>query len=189
MKELFIWRHAKSAWEDLGIEDFERPLNKRGLRTAPKVAQWFVETYGSPDLILCSPAERAVGTLHIGEEAGITAGHTVLVDQLYLAAMADLLQLLGGVTPEIERVMLIGHNPGLQQLVLALCQGEEPAASFGLDLRQIAGKFPTAALAHIRLDIDNWADIAPFRGKLYVAVSPKVLKHKGTPPHHDPADR
>src|ERR671923_1158092 len=136
MKRLFLLRHAKSSWKDEGLADRDRPLAGRGRRAAKVMARHLQEEKISPALVLCSPARRTRETL----EAVSPSGEVRIEDELYGASEAELLERLRRVPEAIESVMLIGHNPAIEELALGL-------ASRGERLEDVERKFPTGALA------------------------------------------
>ena len=147
MKTLLVLRHAKSSWNDPALDDHERPLNERGRRDAPRMGN-LVREYGLiPDLVISSDAVRAQLTAEAVAEAARYAGEILLDQRLYLASPADILSLLQTVGENAETIMIVGHNPGLEELVEHLT-GERQ------DL-------PTATLAQIALPIDHWRDLEP----------------------------
>ena len=162
MKTLLVLRHAKSSWNDPALDDHERPLNKRGRRDAPRMGE-LVREYGLiPDVIISSDAVRARLTAEAVAEAARYAGEILLDPHLYLASPADILSLLRTVREKAETVMIVGHNPGLEELVAQLT-GERQ------DL-------PTAALAQIALPIDQWRDLKlSTRGTLVGLWRPEEL--------------
>ena len=162
MKTLLVLRHAKSSWNDPGLDDHERPLNKRGRRDAPRMGE-LVREYGLiPDVVLSSDAVRARLTTEAVAEAAGYVGDILLDPHLYMAGPADILSLLRTVGENAETVMIVGHNPGLEELVERLT-GERQ------DL-------PTAALAQIGLPIDEWRDLKlSTRGMLLGLWRPEEL--------------
>lgn len=170
MKTLLLMRHAKSDWSNADLGDRERPLNARGVKAAAAMARHIRANDLRPDLILCSPALRAEQTLaalfaELGSEPEV-----LHEEKLYLAGPATLLSLLRAHGGSAERVMVIGHNPGLQNFALDLVgKGKEE------DWGELGIKFPTAALAVITFDIDSWAEAAPRRGSLASFVRPRQL--------------
>ena len=146
MKRLLILRHAKSSWADSSISDWQRPLNERGLRDAPRAGGWLRDQSLVPDVIVTSDAVRARSTAEIVAKA---AGYTreILVEpSLYHAKPEDVLAVLNGVEDQTAAtILVVGHNPGLEDLVQQLT-GEH----HGL---------PTAALVHLRLSIDRWSHL------------------------------
>ncbi len=145
MKTLLVLRHAKSSWNDSALDDHERPLNERGRRDGPRIGE-LVREYGLvPDVIVSSDAVRAQLTAEAVAEAAGYAGEILLDRRLYLASPADILSLLQTVRENAESIMIVGHNPGLEDLV-----------------KQLTGEWqdlPTAALAQISLPIDQWRDL------------------------------
>jgi phosphohistidine phosphatase len=162
MKTLLVLRHAKSSWDDPALDDHERPLSKRGQRDAPRMGELVRQYELTPDVVISSDALRARLTAEAVAEAAGYPGEILLDARLYMAGPADILSLLPGVRDNAETVMIVGHNPGLEQLVEQLT-GERQ------DL-------PTAALAQIGLPIDQWRDFKRWmRGTLVGLWRPKEL--------------
>lgn len=161
MKTLFLLRHAKSSWEDPDLSDFNRPLNKRGLKAAPKMGAVMRKRKVQPDLILSSPAARAKETTRlISEAAGLTT--EVQYEQgIYEASLGRLLKIVSQIDESMNTALLVGHNPGFEELLAALT-GESQ-------------RMPTAALACIELNIEKWSDVTAGSGKLAWLVKPKDL--------------
>lgn len=149
MKTLILMRHAKSAWDDPELEDFARPLAKRGRKAARAMGQYLAAQGFRPDHILCSSAQRTRETLErLGD---IADGASVEFDQaLYLAEPQAILRRLARLPDGAASVLLIGHNPGLEALALRLT----PAGS--AQRQALAAKFPTAALAWFVIDAADW---------------------------------
>ncbi len=145
MKTLLILRHAKSSWKDAALSDHERPLNKRGHRDAPKMGRLLREKKRLPQLIIGSSAKRVHETIEHVSEAGGYKGEILYRDTLYLGEPADYFTLLKAVDERYDRVMVVGHNPGIEEF-LELLTGQE----------QI---MPTAALAEVELPIDYWQEL------------------------------
>jgi len=156
MLTLFLLRHAKSSWEDTSLDDYDRPLNARGQRSAPAVGKYLVEKGYLPDLILCSGARRTRETLGLIVPY-LDGDLRIRVEEaLYRAHDGEaLLQRLQAVDARARSVMLIGHNPAMQDLFTALATGGDPLA-----LERLAAKFPTAALAVLSSEATSWRDIA-----------------------------
>ena len=144
MKTLLLLRHAKSSWNDPELEDHDRPLNKRGKRTAPLMGALLQDESLVPDLILCSSAVRAYNTALLVAEACDYGGEIKETRRLYLAEPRTYVEVLRKVAEEYERVLVVGHNPGIE----ALLQG----------LTQEAMTMPTAALAYVELPLKRWKD-------------------------------
>jgi phosphohistidine phosphatase len=169
MRTLILFRHAKSSWTNAGLGDFDRPLSARGEKAAPKMAAYIAEQELVPDLVLCSAARRARDTLHLALPSWTPEPRIDFVKALYLAEMPTLLALIHDTPEEARRLMIIGHNPGLQNFALVLIGADAPEA------RPIARKFPTAAVAVIRFDIADWAAVRPGCGRLGSFTTPKQL--------------
>src|SRR3970040_1513796 len=117
MKNLLVLRHAKSSWNDPALDDHERPLNKRGRRDGPRMGE-LVREYGLiPDIVIASDAVRAQLTAETVADAARYAGEILLDRHLYMAGPADIVSLLQTVRENAETVMIVGHNPGLEELV------------------------------------------------------------------------
>ena len=145
MRQLLILRHAKSSWADASLDDWQRPLNERGVRDAPRVGDLLRERSLVPDLIISSDAVRARTTAQIVAK---TAGYTrelIVAPALYHATPADVIDVLHDVDDAARSVMIVGHNPGLEDLIEQLT-GE-------------AHGLPTAALIQLKLEIDRWSDL------------------------------
>jgi phosphohistidine phosphatase len=168
-RTLFVLRHAKSSWDDPGLGDHERPLAPRGRRAALQIAAHLRAHEIAPALVLCSPARRTVQTL----EAVAPGGKTLIEPELYAASASALLARLRQVPNVTTSVMLIGHNPGLQMLVLALAGDRTPTRE-DPTRAAVANKFPTAALATLSLD-GGWSDLQAGGAELTGYVRPKDL--------------
>jgi phosphohistidine phosphatase len=167
-KQLFVMRHVKSSWDDPGLADHERPLAPRG-RRAVKALREHVEREGIvPALVLCSSARRARETL----EGVRPAGEQLVERDLYLADGGGLIERLRQVADDVPSVMLIGHNPAVQVLVLLLADGAAGADRSKLD--DVRQKFPTGGLATLEFDC-AWNELGPGRTRLTALVRPKEL--------------
>ncbi|AFH49501.1 Phosphohistidine phosphatase SixA [Ignavibacterium album JCM 16511] len=125
MRQLILVRHAKSSWDNPELDDFDRPLNKRGKRDAPFMAILLAEKKVKPDLILSSPAVRTKLTaIEIAKKLGIDKDKIIWNEKIYLASSSKLLKILTGIDDKVRSVMLIGHNPGLTDLQNYLCKEE-----------------------------------------------------------------
>lgn len=145
MKRLFVLRHAKSSWKDETLPDHERPLNKRGKRTAPLMGRLMREKDLLPQLILSSTALRCRQTVEaVIEESGFD-GPIRWLDEFYMAGPEAYLDALAGLEEEISEVMVVGHNPGLEELIEDLT-GQYEA-------------LPTGSLALLELAVKHWSDL------------------------------
>lgn len=162
MKTLLILRHAKSSWKDPGMTDHDRPLNARGKQDAPRIGQLLRDQGLPPDLILSSTAKRARATAKRVVEGGELACSPQLLDQLYLASAETYIDVLRQQPAECERILVIGHNPGLEDLVQSLT-----GTSLAL---------PTATLVQIEFAIDTWFELPGVgAGKLVAHWEPRDL--------------
>jgi len=165
---LTLLRHAKSSWADDGQEDRDRPLAPRGRKAARRLGGYLRDQGIRPDLVLCSPAARTTETLEL-IRPGLGDNVDVQVEEaLYGAGARELLDRLRRLPASIEWAMVVGHNPGLQQLVVLLAR-DGP-------LRERArAHFPTGALATMRLGEGSWADLGPGGADLLSCVAPREL--------------
>jgi phosphohistidine phosphatase len=167
MKRLYLLRHAKSSRDDPTLADPDRPLAPRGRRAAKVMAKHLGRKGIAPELVLCSPSRRTRQTLtRIAPALGKSAD-VQIEPELYAAPAPVLLEVLHEVPDEVESVMLIGHNPGIQDLALSL-------ASAGSEIPRLRSKFPTAALATLALN-GTWRKLAPGTAELVSWVKPKEL--------------
>lgn len=173
MPELLLLRHAKSDWKDASLDDFERPLSKRGRRAAPLMGE-YLRTQGlEPDLVLCSSARRARETLKLVLTALASRPEISYLKSLYLAPPSRMLTILRRQSPETGRILLIAHNPGLERLALELAQGAG-GQDHSAVVRRMAEKFPTAALARFR--IAAWESLGETPAELAAFVRPRDLE-------------
>jgi phosphohistidine phosphatase len=164
MRTLYVLRHAKSSWDDATLDDHDRPLTGRGRRAAALIGKHMAKEGIRPQIVLCSSATRARQTL---ERLGDGVGTVEVESDLYLASGDELTARLRKVQPEIASVMVIGHNPGMQDLVVTL-------ATHGADLDRVREKLPTAAIATIEIDGD-WSDLGERDARLVALAYPKDL--------------
>ncbi|RRQ19970.1 SixA phosphatase family protein [Thiohalobacter thiocyanaticus] len=166
-KTLALLRHAKSDW-DAGTTDIDRPLNKRGKKDAPSLGRWLQRQAWRPQLILSSPAVRARQTIEaVIEQAGMQDVELRWEEELYLASRKSLLQRIRGLSQETKSVLLVGHNPGLEEVLEYLSRTAVPTT----DSDKL---FTTANLALLRLD-GNWKDAGRGTAELVELVRPRDL--------------
>ena len=170
MRRLMLLRHAKSSWADPKQQDFDRPLNARGVSAAQTVASYFAATKLQPDLVLCSAALRARATLAYLVEAFEHDTRILIERRLYMASAPKLLERIQEIEDGADLVLVIGHNPGLERLARLLAgSGSEN------DLAALRVKYPTAALAVLDFDAAHWRDIGKGLGKLAEFLSPRDI--------------
>jgi len=168
MKTLYVLRHAKSDWGDESLPDFDRPLNHRGRKAAKSIGREMAARGIHPELVISSPAVRAKETVERLLE-GFAENLDVTEDRrIYEAGLHTLILIISSVSDEVERLMIVGHNPGLQDLVVALTEASALH-------EEATEKFPTGALAEIRFDIDQWSDVSPGTGQLEDLIKPRDL--------------
>ena len=167
MRDLFLMRHAKSSWNLKYLDDFDRPLNKRGRKAAELMAKWLSDEGISPDLTICSTACRTTETVNIMSESGFLTRDLQFIQSLYHADLKTLFSLARGVDAEVRSLLVIGHNPSMFQFFYnLLLRGD----SF------ILSKFPTAAFAHFSVPIDDWGKLEPKSATLTGFMTPKQLQ-------------
>jgi len=177
-RTLVLFRHAKSAWPD--VPDHDRPLARRGIRAAPLMGRWLREAGFLPGQVLCSSARRARETWQFAQ-AGLAASPPVTFDvRIYEAAATDLLVLIRQASPATGTLLLIGHNPAIEDLALLLAAPPDAAAlpeAGGAgpgDVDRMRSKFPTAAIAVLESP-GSWHDLAPGQARLTAFVTPRDL--------------
>jgi phosphohistidine phosphatase len=171
MKTLILLRHAKSSWDDKVARDYDRPLNPKGQRAGRTVGQHLRSSGFTYDAAVASPAIRVVETL---AQVGDGYGHAiepVWDRRIYLASAATLLDVVQEADDAVDTLLLAGHNPGLEDLVLALTpdRGGDPERD------KVEEKFPTASIAELRFDVTHWADVRAGTGTLIRFVRPRDL--------------
>lgn len=159
MKSLYILRHAKSSWDEPELEDFDRPLNKRGKKAAPFMGRLMADRDIVPDIVVSSPAARARSTAELVAEASGFPAQLKFDERIYEASPQMLRQVVSELDEDAGSAMIVGHNPGIEGFVSYLTGSSE--------------RMPTAALAHIRLNIDRWADVDSGCGELQAVLRPK----------------
>jgi phosphohistidine phosphatase len=161
MKTLLILRHAKSSKDDPDLDDHARPLNDRGERDAPRMGKLLRELDMVPDRIVSSTAVRARATAEAAAKASGYEGKVDLESTLYLAEPDEYIEVVSKTPKNVRSVLVVGHNPGLERLVEKLTRKRE--------------ELPTAALAKVTFDLDDWKDLPGAKGKLEDVWRPKEL--------------
>lgn len=169
MLTLALLRHAKSSWDEPSLQDFDRPLNARGEAAAPRMGEALRALKIRPDLTICSPSRRTRDTLALAApKFGKGKPRIVFDERVYLASAAELLRIVRETAAADQTVLLIGHNPGMENFALKLASDGESG-----DIARMAEKFPTAALAVLRFDADAWSALRPGSGRLETFITPK----------------
>lgn len=168
MKTLTLLRHAKSGWDDPVARDFDRPLNPKGQRAAVAVGKHMRSLGLEFDTVIASPAVRVTETL---AQVAIGYGSDLAPhwdQRIYLASMPTLLDLVHDLPDAAGSALLVGHNPGLEELVLDLT----PDGELRYDVEI---KFPTASLAEMTFAVDSWKDVDSGRGTLTRFIRPRDI--------------
>jgi len=161
MKTLMLLRHAKSDWDDSSLADFDRPLAARGKRDAPRVGKSLRKRGVFPDLIISSPAVRAKTTIDAVTKSAKLGNEVQFDASIYGASSGELMRIIRRWRDDISCSLLVGHNPGFEELLYRLTGSRD--------------RMPTAALACIEFEIDSWEDIEEGKGRLAWLVTPKQL--------------
>lgn len=172
MQTLALLRHAKSEGVHTGGEDFDRRLSGRGMKAAALMGEHLRERGILPGHILCSPAERARETLELLGEGFADGPGIDLFDDLYLAAPETLLSRIGDVGKEVVSLLVIGHNPGIEEVAVALARRGTGAPGA---LTSLAGGFVTAALAVFEIDGESFAGVEHESARLVHFAAPRSL--------------
>lgn len=169
MLSLSLLRHAKSSWDDTVARDFDRPLNAKGRRAAAAMGAFIGREALAWDLVLASPAQRVRQTIE-GLQDGLGRAFAPVFDtRVYMAGVANLTEVLAGVPASSARVLLVGHNPGLEDLALWLVAGGAPGRG------AIEEKYPTAALAELTLEVASWSGVTEGSARLARFTRPRDL--------------
>ncbi len=167
MRELLILRHGKSDWPP-GVDDFDRPLKSRGKRAATKIGHWLLKHDLVPNRILSSPAERAIRTAErVCTAMDLENSCIEEVDGLYLASRETLLTVLRSISEPTKRALIVGHNPGLEELLMTLSDAK-------ISPNDGSGRMPTAALAVLKLST-KWNAITTHSATIMTLIRPKQL--------------
>jgi len=161
MKTLYLVRHAKSSWKYPDLDDFERPLNKRGRKSAPIMGEILKKIEVSPDLIISSPATRAATTARIiADKINYPLDEIRYSETLYTYSEDVLIPVIKNINDTVKKVMLIGHNPAFTNLANYICN-------------QRVSNIPTCGVFCADLDVSSWAKIGEHCGKLKFFEFPK----------------
>ena len=162
MKTLYLIRHAKSSWDDPFQDDFDRPLSKRGLRDAPRMGKRLKEMALHPDLIITSPAERALSTcITIAEKIGYPLGNIHTDQRLYHAGEDQLLTIVHGFNDANDEIIIFGHNPGLTDFANQLSR------------ELVTDNIPTCGVVALRFPVNSWKDVHWEKGEVLFFDFPK----------------
>jgi phosphohistidine phosphatase len=174
MKTVTLFRHAKSGEKgNPRIRDFDRPLSNRGLKAAPKMGAAMRERHLRPTLILCSPSVRTRQTLTLASTEAWDNPPKVRFDKrLYEASAQTILDVLKEVPEDADHVMIVGHNPGMQDFAVMLSVSSK-------ERQRLKDKLPTASVVTLEFDEELWKDLQPATGHVVLYMSPKTLPPAG----------
>ncbi len=163
MKEVYLVRHAKSSWEEMGLSDHDRPLNKRGKRDAPKMASHLYETVGSLDVIVSSTAKRALLTAKQFQSAfEAELDDFIEEENLYHASSEEILMVISEIEDKHQRAAIFGHNPGF--------------TSFANHFSSIyIENVPTTGIVGVKFDVNKWNEVSEANGSVFFFTYPKKL--------------
>lgn len=161
-RTLYLLRHAKSSWKDASLRDFDRPLKGRGRDAAKEIGKRLASEKPHPALVICSPAARTRETAEIVLKHSNLKTNVTFEQRIYEASLRNLLRIVSEIPDSKEAVLMIGHNPGFEELT-AYLSGEHR-------------RMPTCALAQIRLEAASWKDIKAGEGMLASFITPKELQ-------------
>jgi phosphohistidine phosphatase len=172
LKTLTILRHAKSGWDAPVERDFDRPINERGRRGAELIGQYLKREALPVDRIVASPAVRVVETLDIFQPAaGVGDLEPYWDRRIYLASAATLFEVIRETGRAAQNLLICGHNPGLEDLILMLV----PESPDDILRAEVDKKLPTSAMARVDLDIDDWHAIKSGIGSLSMFIRPRDI--------------
>jgi phosphohistidine phosphatase len=174
-RTLLLMRHAKSSWNDPALSDFDRQLNNRGRKAALRVGNHIRDMGLVPDLVLCSTAKRAVETWNLVKEALGGDIDVKLLKGLYLASPSQLCRAIHTVPSHNDPLLVIAHNPGIQELA-SLLAGDPKDERTRVLMNAMRTKFPTAALAILTLNTSSWSDMAYGQAHLEDFICPRDLR-------------
>lgn len=170
MKTIALLRHAKSSWDDPVDRDFDRPLNAKGRRAAETMGRHIRQQGWTYDAIVASPAVRVLETLD-GVEAGLGRKLPAQLDKrIYMAAGVTLLDIVHEQDHGADRLLMIGHNPGLEDLIFLLTPADNNPHRQAIDI-----KYPTATLCEMQFDVESWEDVSGKIGEIVELVRPRDL--------------
>ena len=172
MTRLTVLRHAKSNWGEPNLDDHDRPLNGRGLKAARRMGRELKHRDLHFDFVLASTAARVRETIDALQEQYDFAAPIRFAPRLYLASAETLLELIREFAEDVRAPLVVGHNPGLEQLVVELSNDDR----HGLRGR-IGEGLPTAALAAVELPVGEWAQVQPGSAQIVELILPRELKN------------
>jgi phosphohistidine phosphatase len=172
MKSIALLRHAKSSWDNPSLADFDRPLSPRGEKAARRMGEELRQRDLRFDLVISSPARRAVDTIRLVEEAYGGSFNIRFEPQLYDSPVSRLMKIVREVDHSVDRLLLVGHSPELQESTILLAERDDPL------LPSVEFKFPTGAIALLELPAKRWEDAALGSARMVAFIRPRDLKRE-----------
>ena len=174
LRQIFLLRHAKSSWDHPSLDDFERPLNERGIKAAAAMGHYMSRQGLVPNIVLCSPSKRTRETLDaLKGGMGHALAHVPIDfnDGIYEANFMDLLAILRGVDNEYKKILMIGHCPGIANVATLLADKQGDARA----LAKLDEKFPTCSIAVLNTGIKDWLELGQASCSLGAFIRPTDL--------------
>jgi phosphohistidine phosphatase len=170
MTILTVLRHAKSSWDQQGLDDFDRPLNDRGRKAARRIGRELKHRHVRFDRVFASSAIRVRETLDELAKGYDRNLDVSFDDRIYAADVETLIDIVQGIPDEVHAPLLVGHNPGLQELLVRLTRDDDGGLR-----SKVAAKYPTAAVAIVTLPAPRWEEVAPGSGEIRELILPREL--------------
>ena len=170
MLHLYVMRHSKSSWSDPSLDDFDRPLSKRGKNNAKLICEFFIKKNLKFDLVYCSSSKRTIQTLNILSEK-ISFKKIIKKKALYHASEDEIIHILKQTGDNYKTLLLINHEPSMSELINRICLKENSD-----QFENLKRKFPTAAVAEVNFNFNDWEKLSKVKGKLISFIKPKDLQ-------------
>ena len=151
MKTIFLLRHAKSSWDNLNLDDFDRPLSNKGIKASKKIGNYLKTNKFVPDIIYCSTAKRAKQTWELTNRIIKKKKNILYKDNLYMANLSEFMKIIKKTKNKFKNLMIVSHNPGIESLAIELSKNENNKFHQIINI-----KYPTGALAVIKFNLNDW---------------------------------
>ncbi|MBH71592.1 MAG: phosphohistidine phosphatase [Pelagibacteraceae bacterium] len=170
MKTIFLLRHAKSSWDNLNLDDFDRPLSNKGIKASKKIGNYLKTNKFVPDIIYCSTAKRAKQTWELTNRIIKKKKNILYKDNLYMANLSEFMKIIKKTKNKFKNLMIVSHNPGIESLAIELSKNENNKFHQIINI-----KYPTGALVVIKFNLNDWGKINYKKGEIYEFIKPKEL--------------
>tara|TARA_Y100000590_G_scaffold220753_1_gene249830 strand:- start:1392 stop:1904 length:513 start_codon:yes stop_codon:yes gene_type:complete len=170
MKTIFLLRHAKSSWDNTKLEDFDRPLATRGIKSCKKIGKFFKKKKLVPDIVYCSTAVRAKQTWDLINRIVEKKKNIIYEDQLYMANSSIFMNFVKKTNDNFKTLMIVSHNPGIENFAIELIKNKE--SDFYKDINL---KYPTGGIAIINFKLKHWSKMNYETGDIYEFIKPREL--------------